>query len=116
MNIGVDIVYIKRLDKLIEKKHLLNKMFSSNELEYIKSRNYNIDTIAGMFAAKEAVLKSLKLGMDSYPFTDIEILHYGTGIPFAKLNNSILTDYGNKTFDVSISHDGDYAIAMVIVS
>ena len=115
MNIGVDIVYIKRFSNILEKKHLLNKMFSSNELDYIKSRNNNVDTIAGMFAAKEALLKSLKLGMDSYPFTDIEILHYGTGIPFIKLNNSILNDYGNKTFDVSISHDGDYAIAMIIV-
>lgn len=115
MNIGVDIVYIKRFSNLLEKKHLFNKMFSSNEIEYIKSRDYNTNTIAGIFAAKEALLKSLKLGMDSYPFNEIEILHYGTGIPFIKLNDSILNDYGNKTFDVSISHDGDYAIAMIIV-
>lgn len=114
MNIGVDIVYIKRFSNILEKKHLLNKMFSSNEIEYIKSRNYHIDTISGIFAAKEALLKSLKIGIDKYPLTDIEILHSDNGAPYIKLNSYILNDYSNKSFDVSISHDGDYVISTVI--
>ena len=48
---GVDIISIKRINKIISNPKLLRNIFNENELEYITSRNYNTETIAGIFAA-----------------------------------------------------------------
>ncbi|MCI8671270.1 MAG: holo-ACP synthase [Bacilli bacterium] len=112
---GVDIISIKRINKIISNPKLLRNIFTENELEYITSRNYNTETIAGIFAAKEATLKSLHQGLDAYPLTEIEIAHqnYAPYLIFhGKLKKEI--ENQNLNFSVSISHDQEYAIAFVI--
>ena len=46
---GIDIVEIDRFSKLITDNNFLNKYFTSNELDYIKKRNNNLSTIAGIY-------------------------------------------------------------------
>lgn len=115
MNIGTDIVDIKRFEKLKTDRLFMEKIFLSSELEYIKSRNNNTATIAGIYAAKEALLKAFKMGINNYPLKDIEIMHDSNNAPYIVLHNDIKQS-NEKEIDVSISHDGDYAIAIVIVS
>ena len=52
----------------------LNKLFTEKELEYIKERNFSYETIAGSFAAKEAISKALGTGFRGFSFKDLEIL------------------------------------------
>lgn len=113
LSIGVDLIKSSRINDL---KHL-DKIFTENELKYLDTHR-SIDTKAGMYAAKEALLKSLKCGLEGYSFLEIEVLHNNDGSPYPYFNF-----YGNLKreidknkyiFDLSISHDGDYAIATVI--
>ncbi len=99
--IGTDIVKISRIEKSIKSPSFLNKIYSEKEREYCKTaQNY-----AGIFAGKEAYFKALGTGI-KMPMSDVEILHNENGKPY-------LADIENS--DLSISHDGDYAIATVIL-
>lgn len=116
IDIGTDIVQIKRIEKISTDEKLLQKIFTEREIAYASSKANKVETYAGMFASKEATLKSLKKGLEGCPLTDIELVHED-GIPFIKLYNDIKkeTEAKNLSFKVSISHDGDYAIATVVV-
>ena len=58
LDIGVDIIEIYRIKELLDKNpRFLEKMFTSKEIEYFESKNFKAETIAGNFAAKEAVSK-----------------------------------------------------------
>lgn len=110
---GVDIVKIDRFNNIENNNTLLNKIFNEREIEYIKKRKYNIHTISGMFAAKEAFLKSLKKGINDYSLRDIEISHNEENAPFIILHNILNEKYDSNKFSLSISHDGDYSLAFV---
>lgn len=105
--IGIDIVDIKRIKKIYDKfgRTFLEKIFNEEEITYIENKNFNIETIAGLFSAKEAVSKSLKTGISKISFKDIKIYH-NNNAPYAVVNN--------KVFDLSISHEREYAVAVSI--
>ncbi len=113
---GIDMVYVKRIEKLKNETNFLKKVFTINELEYIQSKNSNIQTIAGLFASKEAFLKAFKKGINDYDLKDIEISHDQNNAPFIILHNKALNECKFNSLSLSISHDGDYAIAIVLVS
>jgi holo-[acyl-carrier-protein] synthase len=101
MKIGTDIVKISRIEDCIKNEHFLHNVFTKNEIEYCK----NAESFAGLFAGKEAYLKAIESGIDRRLDT-LEILHKDNGKPYF---NSI------ENCDLSISHDGEYAIATVIL-
>ena len=101
MRVGTDIIRISRIENSIKSNHFLESVYTKKELEYCKKA----ENFAGLFAAKEAYLKALGVGIDRRLNT-IEILHDDLGNPYIN---------GVDNSDVSISHDGDYAIAVVIL-
>ena len=99
--IGTDIIRISRIEKSLEKEHFKASVFTDNEILYAKKA----ETFAGIFAAKEAYLKAMGTGINKR-LNAIEISHDEKGKPYIN---------GVPNSDVSISHDGDYAIASVIL-
>jgi holo-[acyl-carrier protein] synthase len=76
----------------------------------------SIQTLAGRFAAKEAVIKALS-GDPGVEWHGIEVGKESSGKPVIWLHGStakIALQAGIKTLHVSISHDGDSAVAFVI--
>ena len=114
-NIGVDLVKVDRFEKNKSNNTFMNNIFNEKELEYIKKKNYNNQTIAGLFAAKEAFLKAIKKGINDYSLKDVEIFHNDDGAPLINLHNELDKLYGNKIISLSISHDGEYAVATVLI-
>lgn len=121
MMTGVDIVQISRIEKLANNKResFLNRIFTDNEIAYIDKKGNNSKTIAGLFAAKEAISKALGTGIGQVSWKNLEIYHDDKGKPLVSLSSNLtplLDELGlnNNKFDISISHDGDYAIAFVI--
>ena len=113
---GIDIIKIKRFDKLKNNNTFLKSIFNNNEIKYIKQSNNNSSTIAGLYAAKEAFLKSLKMGINNYSMLDIKLIHDNNRAPYIKLHGQLKKTYSNiENMSLSISHDGDYAIAMVTI-
>ncbi|MCR5207574.1 MAG: holo-ACP synthase [Eubacterium sp.] len=101
MRIGTDIIRIHRVERACENEHFRERVYTPAELEYCKSAQ----SFAGIYAAKEAYLKALGVGIERRLNT-IEIDHDELGKPFIK---------GVENCDLSISHDGDTAIATVIM-
>ncbi len=112
---GIDLINIDRFKNLINNPTFLNNNFTNNELDYIKKANQNILTMAGIYASKEALLKALKKGINDYSLKDIEILHTDNSAPYINLHNNIKKDIDFKNISLSISHDGNYAIAMILI-
>ncbi len=99
--IGNDIVLISRVEKSAENKRFLEKVFTPGELLHCKTAQ----SLAGVFAAKEAYLKALGTGITK-PLSSVEIV-------YDKKNKPHIA--GAENCDISISHDGDYAAAVAIV-
>lgn len=111
---GIDIIYIKRFEQYIDNDVFLNSIFNTKEIEYIK-KHKKLDTIAGLFAAKEAMLKAIKKGINNYSLKDIEIIHDDNSAPSIILHGNIQRECDTNNISLSISHDKDYAIAIVTV-
>jgi holo-[acyl-carrier-protein] synthase len=104
---GIDIVEISRIEKLITRydKRFLEKVFTGSEIAYAHRRRRPAEPLAGRFAAKEAFMKAMGKKL---PWTDIEITMEGTKPSVA---------YDGRVFEaVSISHERDYAVAVVVLS
>lgn len=98
--IGNDIVLISRIEKSIKNKRFLSEVFTEKEREHCKTAQ----SFAGVFAAKEAYFKALGTGI-SRRLGTVEIVYDDNGKPHIA---------GDDDCDVSISHDGEYAFAVVI--
>ena len=110
---GIDLINNNRFEKLKKNTTFMNKTFNKSELEYIKKANYSLETIAGLYVSKEAFLKNIKKGINNYSLLDIEVFHDNNNAPYIKLNGQLKKTYQNLNMSLSISHDSDYAIAIV---
>ncbi|MEG0180400.1 MAG: holo-ACP synthase [Terrisporobacter sp.] len=118
LDIGIDIIEVERIKNALNKNNdFLKKLFTNEEIKMFEEKGKNPETIAGNFAAKEAISKSLGLGIRGYNFRDIEILRDKLGKPIVKTYNNlekICIDYSVSEIKVSISHSENYAVANAI--
>lgn len=103
--IGTDIIEICRMRNAIKKEHFLNRVFTQNEIEYAKTKKDMAETLAGIFCAKESVVKAFGVGFRGLKFHDIEVLHDKFGKPY----------FSDPKVMISISHCKDYATAVAII-
>jgi len=117
--VGTDIVEIRRIKNAMDRNsRFLEKIFTTTELEYLKSRNLRAEYVAGRFAAKEAVAKALGTGFRGFDFTDIEIDRTTLGKPIVILKGKadlIAKKVGQYNMHLSISHGEDSAVAYAIL-
>jgi holo-[acyl-carrier protein] synthase len=116
---GIDLVDINRIRQGY-KAHgdrYLNRFYSRDEINQIRSRRANmIATMAGRFAAKEAVIKCLGLFFDSgVTFRDVEVLNLPGGRPYVRLPERLNDKMEGKKILISISHEKQMAVAMAII-
>lgn len=102
--IGVDIVDISKFSSKASSR-FLEKLFAEDELNYGFKKQNSLQTFAGIFAAKEAILKANNLNLAHILRKKIEIKHVDNR-PIAFINNKEIRG------SISISHDGNYAIAI----
>ena len=112
--IGIDLIKISRMNRLIERfgDKALQKFLSPDEIILVK----NHKTAAGFWAAKEACSKALGVGISSEcSFHDILITKTIKGAPQISLSKSVIQRFNITDTSVSITHDGEYAIAVVAI-
>jgi len=118
IGIGTDIIEIERIEKVINRtSSFIEKSFTSNEIEYFKTKGLKGNVIAGNFAAKEAISKAIGTGFRGFALKDIEVLRDEFGKPVVKLSNKIhgLLNVGKFNIHVSISHSRENAIAYAVI-
>ena len=123
IGLGVDIVNIKRIEKLLlnNKKKFLSKILHTKEKQ--NKKEFSANTIAKKFAAKEAFAKAIGTGIGkTINFSEIFIDHNRSGAPKIKLNKNVEKRILKKLrsekikFFLSISDDYPFAAATVIIS
>ena len=115
--IGVDIVEVERIAKAAENERFYTRLFTSAEVAVFERCHYRAETVAGRFAAKEAVLKALGCGIGDVAFADIAVLRADSGAPYIELSGSAQAKaaaLGIKTIHISISHTARYAVAQAV--
>ena len=120
IKIGTDICQINRVKSVYRRYggKFLYRVLTENEIKYVTSNTKSlINRLAGRYAAKEAASKVLGTGLTGVYFKEIEILREASGAPKVILHNRAKKIAAKKklsNFEVSISHEKDFAIAIVI--
>jgi len=116
--LGIDLIEIKRVKKVKERwgKRFLERVYTPKELEYCFRKRYPETSLAGRFAAKEAVMKALGTGLSlGVSWKDIEIVNDRKGKPEVFLYGKTKKLLGKKKVLISISHTKEDAIAQAII-
>ncbi len=119
--IGVDLVNIKRMERVIRRwgDRFICRVFTTGEMEICYSRSSPPSAFALRFAAKEAFSKARGLGMrKGVKWMDIEVFHFPGGRPGLRLHGRSSDICHNEKitgFHLSLSDEGEYGIAMVVL-
>lgn len=119
---GIDLVKVERMERMIVRasgREFLDRVFSVAEQSYCGSKRMKYEHYAARFAAKEAVLKALKVRpKKNQKFSEIEVGREASGKPFIVLNAETrkrLRIPVQAQIELSIAHEREYAIATVVI-
>jgi len=118
-SIGIDLVEIKRIEKSVKKygRRFVARILGTEELNAFNSRHDQVAYLAGRFAAKEAVIKSLGRLLKSRPgYSTIQILNDTAGHPFLSGQAEVAALFTHRQCLLSISHERHYAAAVAIIT
>ena len=119
--IGIDIVEIKRLQKISKKwgKSFLSKVYTKRELAYANQRRHPYQHLAARFAAKEAIFKALgEVETNFVGWKNVEILNDGNGKPIVHWHGDAEKSRKKRKIRdivVSLSHTENYAVASALL-
>jgi holo-[acyl-carrier protein] synthase len=120
VGIGTDLARIERFKKFLEPGNkVLERIFTIDEREYSLRMHNPAAHLAARFAAKEAFLKALGTGLrDGLAWRQMEIVRDELGCPSLRLSGmaaeKLKSKCGSRVY-LSYSHDGDYAVATVVL-
>ena len=111
--IGIDIVDIRRFKRALDRwgSSFTNRLFTEDELSYSLKKIRPEVHLAARFAAKEAFFKAFGLKVGIKRYKDVSVVREPDGAPYLKVTG---LDSSNIVH-LSITHDGDYSVAEVIV-
>lgn len=112
--LGIDIIKVERIRASLGRfgDRFTQRVLTPSEQRYVRGRP---ETMAGRWAAKEAVSKVLGLGVRGIGWRDIEIERLPTGQPAVRLHGRAAAraeQLGMARIAVSITHESDYAVAV----
>jgi holo-[acyl-carrier protein] synthase len=117
---GIDLVDFPRIEEMIERhgERFLNRVFTAAEQDYARKHRNSVETYAGRFAAKEAVLKLVGTGWrGKIAWTDIEVTNNPAGQPEVSLSGEVKEIAGRlgiRQISLSITHTANFAIASAV--
>jgi len=116
--IGIDIIEIDRIKQVsLRTPRFLERLFTSEELAYCRSKANPYPSLAVRFAAKEAVRKLHPIFTRGIGFHDVEVAVDDDGRPRIVLHGVALIrreQAGIGNIDLSLSHSATHAIAAAI--
>lgn len=116
--IGVDAVDVMRFRRVLERRPTLAaRLFTDAERSYAASGRDPGTRLAARFAAKEAVLKALGVGIGAAGFREVEVVRGDDGAPSLVLVGraaALAAALGVSRWHVSLTHTDAVAVASVI--
>jgi holo-[acyl-carrier protein] synthase len=118
IGVGVDVVEIERFRTVLARTpNIRERLFTPGELEYAARKADPVPTLAARFAAREAVMKSLGLGLGAFGFHEAWVEVEESGAPRLRLKGrawELAVDRGVVRWHLSLSHDSPVAVAVVV--
>lgn len=113
---GIDLIRTNRLAEVDPaiRERFIKRVFTPTEQEQARG---DLESLIGIFAAKEAVSKVLGTGIGKVAWQDIEIIHAPSGEPLVHLHgeaSQVARERGLRHWSVSITHDGGLAAAVAV--
>ena len=118
IGLGVDLVEVERFrTALARTPTLAAKLFTEGERGYAATARDPAERLAVRFAAKEAVLKVLGVGIGAVDWHDIEVVRTERGAPELRITgraHELAVDAGIRSWQVSLTHTASMAEAVVV--
>lgn len=120
LGVGIDVVDIERFRRVLARTPTLRtRMFVPEELAFVASKADPVPSLAVRFAAREAAMKALGVGLGAFSFHDVWVERTERGGPGLVVTGTALalaTDLGVSRWHVSLSHTTTTAVACVVAS
>jgi holo-[acyl-carrier protein] synthase len=119
--VGVDLAQMSRLRRVVERwdERFLRRVFTEDEIAYCRRRRDPIPHLAARFAAKEATLKALGTGLSmGVKWRELEVRRERGEAPTMVLTGrtrALARAKGASRVLLSLTHDGDYAMAQALL-
>jgi holo-[acyl-carrier protein] synthase len=118
IGIGIDAVEVDRFRRVLQRTpRVVERLFSGDELEYARRRRDPTERLAARFAAKEAVMKALGVGLGAFAFRDVEVLSEPSGRPGLRVSGGaarLAEQRGVSGWRLSLTHTASTAEAVVV--
>jgi holo-[acyl-carrier protein] synthase len=122
LGIGTDLVKIGRIEAVLSRhrERFIERCFTVSEAEdfQIRAKKEFATMVAGRWAAKEAFLKAIGGNISNIPYHDISVVRDANGAPLLEALGAASVAFsarGGQRAHLSISHEKEYAIALVII-
>ena len=118
VGVGIDAVDLERFGRALQRRaSLADRLFTAGELAYARAATNPVPRLSTRFAAKEAVMKALGVGLGAFPFHAVEVVRVGLDAPGLVLSGAaeaLARRSGVARWHLSLTHTGDVAMAMVV--
>jgi holo-[acyl-carrier protein] synthase len=120
VRVGIDLVAVTSVLESIEAHdaHYLQRVYTESEISDCRTaQGIDPERLAARFAAKEATLKVLRPADEAVPWHTIEVLRHPSGWLELELHGpaeALAARQGLANFALSVSHERDYATAVVL--
>ena len=118
VGIGIDLVDIERFRRSLERTPTMRqRLFTEAELAYVASQADDAASLAARFAAREAVMKSLGLGLGAFGFHDAWVDRADSGVPSLVITGrarELADAAGVRSWHLSLTHSDTVAGAYVV--
>ncbi|MGZ4716560.1 MAG: holo-ACP synthase [Acidimicrobiales bacterium] len=118
IGIGNDLVDLNRFRVVLDRTPtIVQRVFTEAEQQYALQRNDPTERFGGRFAAKEATMKALGVGLGEVAMRDIEVVRADSGAPSLVLHGTaaaVADERGVHRWMITISHTDHLAQAVVV--
>lgn len=118
IGVGIDAVDVDRFRaSLARTPTMRDRVFVEEELAYVAPKADPVPSLAARFAAREAVMKAMGLGLGSFGFHEVWVTCAQSGAPSLAITGRALelaVDRGITHWHLTITHTGRVAIAHVV--
>jgi holo-[acyl-carrier protein] synthase len=116
--VGVDAVDLDRFRQVLGRRsRLADRLFTPGELAYARRAPDPVPRLSTRFAAKEATMKALGVGLGAFPFVEVEVTRAGLDPPALVLHGTARAEAdaaGVTGWHLSLTHTHLVAMAMVV--
>ncbi len=120
VGVGVDAVDIARFrDSLHRTPSMRDRMFTPDEIASLDTRVDAVPSFAARFAAREAVMKAMGVGLGAFDFHDVWVASHESGRPVLNVSgraDELARERGITSWHLSLTHTDGLAIAYVVAT